>query len=102
MMWDESGLSGLQAQLAQELLSRITAFGVGWDGRLVRGVVSAPERRGVSRVVLWDGRRLDTSVAFDVPLTDVDGANVPPGDLAAALGRAVADCSERDIADAPR
>lgn len=101
-MWDETGLPGLQAQLADEMLGMVTAFSFGRGARLVRGVVHAPERRGVGRVVLWDGQRLDTSVAFDVPLTDTHGANIPAGDLAAALRTASADCSENEVEEAPR
>ena len=102
MMWDETGLSGLQAQLAQEMLSSVTAFTLGQRVRLVRGVVTAPDRRGVGRVVLWDGQQLDTSVAFDMPLTDTHGANIPAGDLVAALRSALADCSAREVEEAPR
>ncbi|MEV0179328.1 hypothetical protein AB0I54_08490 [Streptomyces sp. NPDC050625] len=102
MMWDETGLSDLQAQLAHEMLSRVSAITLEKQVWLVRGVVNAPERRGVGRVVLWDGRRLDASVAFDMPLTDPEGANIPSGDLAAALRSAVAGCSEQDVEQAPR
>ncbi|MBT2418496.1 hypothetical protein J7F01_19920 [Streptomyces sp. ISL-22] len=102
MMWDEKGLSGLQAQLAHEMLSRVTAFSLGREVRLVRGVVTSPDRRGVGRVVLWDGQQLDSSVAFDVPLTDRHGGNIPSGDLAAALRGALADCSGREVEEAPR
>ncbi|MET7453895.1 hypothetical protein ABZT03_18835 [Streptomyces sp. NPDC005574] len=102
MMWDESSLSGLQAQLAREMLGSVTAFTLGHRVRLVRGVVHAPDRCGVGRVVLWDGRELDTSVAFDMPLTDTHGANIPAGDLTAALRRASADCSAHQVEEAPR
>ncbi|MFF7885847.1 hypothetical protein ACH40F_24655 [Streptomyces sp. NPDC020794] len=85
MTWDDAGLSDLHAQLAHEMLSRVMAFTIGQEVRLVRGVVIAPDRRGVGRIVLWDGQELDTSVAFDLPLTDAYGANIPSGDLAAAL-----------------
>ncbi|MFJ4927878.1 hypothetical protein [Streptomyces sp. NPDC088736] len=102
MMWDETGLSGLQAQLAHEMLSSVTAFAIGQGVRLVRGVVNAPDRRGIGRVVLWDGERLDMSVGFDMPLTDTHGANIPSGDLVAALRSASAACSEREVEGAPR
>lgn len=102
MMWDDAGLSGLQAQLAREMLSRVTAFAFGEEVRLVRGVVTCPDRRGVGRVVLWDGRQLGSSVAFDVPLADQYGGNIPPGDLAAALRGVLADCSGREVEEAPR
>ncbi|MFJ8537230.1 hypothetical protein [Streptomyces sp. NPDC093591] len=64
--------------------------------------MASPDRRGVGRVVVWDGQRLDSSVAFDMPLTDQYGGNIPSGDLAAALRGALADCSGRDIEEAPR
>ncbi len=102
MMWDEKDLSGLQAQFAHEMLSRVTAFATGHEHRFVRGVVSAPGRRGFGRVVLWDGQLLSTSIAFDVPLTDTHGMDIPPGDLTAALRSALADYSEREGEGAPR
>ncbi|MEW2290235.1 hypothetical protein [Streptomyces sp. NPDC047841] len=61
-----------------------------------------PERRGVGRIVLWDGQQLDTSVAFDVPLTDTHGAIISAGDLEAALRSALADFSHGEIEEAPR
>ncbi|MEW2513627.1 hypothetical protein [Streptomyces sp. NPDC046870] len=61
-----------------------------------------PERRGVGRIVLWDGQQLDTSVAFDVPLTDTHGAIISAGDLEAALRSALADFSRGEIEEAPR
>jgi len=102
MMWDQTGLSGLQAQLAHELLGSVTAFTLKQGVRLVRGVMNDPERCGVGRVVLWDGQQLDTSVAFDVPLTDTHGGNISAGNLMAALRSASADFSDSEIAQAPR
>jgi hypothetical protein len=102
MTWDETALSGLQAQLAHEMLGRATAFALGPEVRLVRGVVTSPQRGDVGRVVVWDGQRLDSSVAFDLPLTDTHGGNIASGDLAAALRGALADCSEREVEQAPR
>jgi hypothetical protein len=93
MAWNETGLSGLQAQLAHEMLSRVTAFTFGPEVRLVRGVVTSPDRPDAGRVVLWDGQRLDSSVAFDVPLTDTQGGNIPSGDIADAFGIPVIDAS---------
>ncbi|MFE2521595.1 hypothetical protein [Streptomyces mirabilis] len=97
LTWDDAGPSDLQAQLAHEMLSRVAAFAIEQEVRLVRGVVNAPDRRGVGRVVLWDGQQPDTSVAFDLPLTDAYGANIPSGDLAAALRNVLADCPEREV-----
>ena len=102
MTWDEAGLSGLQARLAHQLLGHATAFTLGPEARLVRGVVTPPERSDVGRVVVWDGRRLDNSVAFDLPLTDRYGGNIPSGDLAAALRHALADLSGPEVERAPR
>ncbi|MFF4725925.1 hypothetical protein ACFY3M_11350 [Streptomyces mirabilis] len=102
MTWADAGLSDLQAQLVHEMLSRVTAFATGQEVRLVRGVVNAPDRRGVGRVVLWDGQRLDTSVAFDLPLTDAYGANIPSGDFAAALRNVLADRPEREVEEKSR
>ncbi|MER6220833.1 hypothetical protein ABT189_09580 [Streptomyces sp900105755] len=102
MAWDETGLSGLQAQLAHEMVSRVTAFTFGPDVRLVRGVMTSPDRPGAGRVVLWDGQRLDSSVAFDVPLTDAQGGNIPAGDIAAALRGVASDWPEHETEKAPR
>lgn len=102
LTWDDAGLSDLHAQLAHEMPGRVTAFAIEREVRLVRGVVNAPDRRGVGRVVLWDGQRLDTSLAFDLPLTDAYGANIPPGDLAAALRDVLADCPEREVGEESR
>ncbi|MFF6990947.1 hypothetical protein [Streptomyces sp. NPDC010273] len=102
MTWDARGLSELQAQLAHDMLSHVTAVTFGPDARLVRGVMTPPDRLDAGRIVLWDGQRLDSSVAFDVPLTDTHGENIPPGDLASALRDVATDCSGRDIEAAPR
>lgn len=42
------------------------------------------------------------SIAFDVPLIDTQGGNIPPEELAAALRSVAADRSEREIEEAPR
>lgn len=102
MIWDEAGLSDLQAQLASEMLSHVTAFNFGPDAWLVRGVMPASERRGYGRVALWDGQRLNSSVAFDVPLTDEQGGNVPLDGIVAALRGTVADHSQREAGRAVR
>jgi len=101
MTWNQKGPSGLQAQLARELVGGVTAFAFGQEARLVRGVMNDPARRGVARVVLWDGRRLETSVAFDVPLTDSHGGNIPPGHLVADLSDADTDKAPRDAFGIP-
>lgn len=102
MPWDETGLSGPQAQLAHDMLGQVTAFTSGPEVRLVRGVMASPDLPGAGRVVLWDGRRLDSSVAFDVPLTDPEGGNIPTSAIAAALRDRAADRPEPEIEAAPR
>ncbi|MGW3631125.1 hypothetical protein ACWD7F_13320 [Streptomyces sp. NPDC005122] len=84
------------------MLSRVSAFAIGREDRFERGVMNTPDRRGVGRVVLWDGQLFSTSVAFDMPLTDAHGTDIPTGDLAAALRRAPADCSACEVEGAPR
>ncbi|MDX3537543.1 hypothetical protein PV721_24860 [Streptomyces sp. MB09-01] len=58
----------------------------GGAGRPVRGVVQPPECPDTTRVVLWDGRDLDSSVAYDLPLVDASyDCNVPWSVIAAVL-----------------
>jgi hypothetical protein len=45
---------------------------------LVRGVLPPPPGRVDPRVVLWDGHDLTSSAAFDIAVTDTDGAPFPP------------------------
>ncbi len=91
MQWSKAGLSGLQSQLAREMLSWVATPLSGQVSRLVRGVVEPHGRSGIGRVILWDGRSLGTSVAYDVPLVDGHGGNISPGDLVAALRHGLAD-----------
>ncbi len=95
MRWNKVGLAGLQAQLAREMLDWVAAPLDGGDGLLVRGVLEPGNLPGVGRVVLWDGRRLGASVAYDVPLVDGHGGNISPGDLAAALRGGLVDRQNR-------
>jgi len=85
--WGGEGLAGLQAALVRDML-RFTAAPLG-GGPVVRGVLPVAERGGVGRVVVWDGREIGTSVAYDLPLVDRFGDNVPSFALAAALRQAV-------------
>ncbi|NEC86371.1 hypothetical protein [Streptomyces sp. SID12501] len=85
--WEKEGLARLQAALVRDML-RFTAASLG-DGSVVRGVLPGPDGRGVGRVVVWDGHDLGTSVAYDLPLLDRHGDNIPVCDLAAALRQAV-------------
>ncbi|MGW8354448.1 hypothetical protein [Streptomyces wedmorensis] len=83
---DEEGLADLHRILMRQLLRFTSAPLSGTtDVRLVRGVLLPPERRGITRVVLWDGRRPEGSVAYDVPLIHPRGDNIPWTHLVAAL-----------------
>ncbi|MGW8765145.1 hypothetical protein ACWGN5_21840 [Streptomyces sp. NPDC055815] len=55
------------------------------DAGLVRGVLLPPERRGINRVVPWDGHRMEGSAAHDVPLIHRQGDNIPWTHLIAAF-----------------
>ncbi|MFE2631622.1 hypothetical protein ACFXDP_27400 [Streptomyces sp. NPDC059374] len=90
MQWSKAGLSGLQSQLAREMLSWVAAPLTGQVSWVVRGVVGPDGPSGIGRVILWDGRRLDTSVAYDVPLVDGHGGNISPGEMVAALRHGLA------------
>ncbi|MFE5596886.1 hypothetical protein [Streptomyces sp. NPDC056549] len=84
--WDDEGLADLHRVLMRRLLRFTSApLSGAADVRLVRGVLRPPERRGVTRVVLWDGRRLEGSVAYDVPLIHPRGDSIPWTHLVAAL-----------------
>ncbi|MET8980505.1 hypothetical protein ABZX85_33345 [Streptomyces sp. NPDC004539] len=85
--WDDVGLARLRGGLVREML-RFTAVPLG-GGPVVRGVVPVPGRGGVGRVVVWDGRDIGTSVAYDLPLLDRQGDHRPPFVLVAVLRRAV-------------
>ncbi|MGW5471877.1 hypothetical protein [Streptomyces chartreusis] len=104
MQWSKAGLSGLQSHLAREMLSWVAAPLTGQVSRLVRGVVEPDGQSGIGRVILWDGRSLVTSVAYDVPLVDGHGGNISPGDFVAALRHGLADldpeCTETSARDA--
>ncbi|MCX5394043.1 hypothetical protein [Streptomyces sp. NBC_00094] len=84
--WDGERLADLHRILMWQLLRFASAPLSGTtDVWLVRGVLLPPERRGITRVVLWDGRRLERSVAYDVPLIHPRGDNIPWTHLVAAL-----------------
>lgn len=99
MQWSKAGLSGLQSHLAREMLSWVAAPLTGQAGRLVRGVVEPAGRSGIGRLVLWDGRSLDASVAYDVPLVDAHDGNISPGDLVAALRSGLVDHPDPGFAE---
>ncbi|MER5207548.1 hypothetical protein [Streptomyces sp. NPDC002825] len=84
--WDDDGLTDLHRILMWQLL-RFTSSPLSGstDAGLVRGVLLPPERRGVSRVVLWDGHMLESSMAYDVPLVHPQGDNIPWTHLIAAF-----------------
>jgi len=85
--WENEGLARLQAALVRGML-RFTAAPLG-GGPVVRGVLPVPDGRGVGRVVVWDGHDIGTSAAYDLPLLDRHGDNIPASALAAALRQAV-------------
>ncbi|WP_369173409.1 hypothetical protein AB5J49_38080 [Streptomyces sp. R28] len=93
--WENEGLARLQTALVRGML-RFTAAPLG-DGPVVRGVLPVPSKRGVGRVAVWDGHDIGTSVAYDLPLVDHHGDNIPASALAAALRQAV-----RQASDDPR
>ncbi|MFF0479411.1 hypothetical protein [Streptomyces sp. NPDC004284] len=84
--WDDEGLADLHRILMWQLL-RFTSSPLSGtaDAGLVRGVLLPPERRGITRVVLWNGLRLENSVAYDLPLIHPQGDNIPWTYLIAAL-----------------
>ena len=93
--WENDGLARLQTALVRGML-RFTAAPLG-DGPVVRGVLPIPGRRGMGRVAVWDGHDFRTSVAYDLPLVDRHGDNIPASALAATLRQAV-----RQSSNAPR
>lgn len=60
-------------------------------GRPVRGVLQPPGRPGLTRVVLWDGHDLGTSIAYDLPLVDAHDTNVPWPAIEGTLRRLAAE-----------
>lgn len=85
--WEAEGLGRLQAALVRTML-RFTTAPLG-GGPVVRGVLPGPHEQGVGRVVVWDGQDIATSVAYDLPLVDRHGDNIPASTLAAVLRQAV-------------
>ncbi|WP_086826965.1 hypothetical protein [Streptomyces sp. NRRL B-24572] len=88
--WDDERLAELHRILMWQLLRFTSSPLSGTAGAgLVRGVLLPPEHRGVTRVVLRDGRRPEGSVAYDVPLVHPEGDNIPWTHLVAALRQAL-------------
>ncbi|MGW0117193.1 hypothetical protein [Streptomyces sp. NPDC003327] len=84
--WDDEGLVDLHRILMWQLLCFTSSpLSGATDAGLVRGVLLPPGRRGVTRVVLWDGHRLEASMAYDLPLIHPQGDNIPWTYLIAAL-----------------
>nr|WSX47776.1 hypothetical protein OG409_01645 [Streptomyces sp. NBC_00974] len=54
-------------------------------GPVVRAVLPLPQQPDVVRVVVWDGVTLTTSQAYDVPLLDRAGHDIPAAGLVAAV-----------------
>ncbi|WP_405715179.1 hypothetical protein OG264_36610 [Streptomyces xanthophaeus] len=80
--WEGEGLLRLRAALVRAVLHLTASLG---GGPLVRGVLPHPQEPGLARVVVWDGTSLTTSLAYDVPLLDADGNDIPATGLVAAL-----------------
>ncbi|MFD6971960.1 hypothetical protein [Streptomyces sp. NPDC059949] len=88
--WAEEDLTRLHRVAVRALMRHVSpapgAEGArGGAGRPVRGVVQPPERPDTTRVVLWDGRDLDSSLAYDLPLVGPDDGNVPWSVIAGVL-----------------
>ncbi|MEU9105553.1 hypothetical protein AB0D54_14460 [Streptomyces xanthophaeus] len=90
--WEGEGLLRLRAALVRAVLHLTASLG---GGPLVRGVLPHPQEPALARVVVWDGTRtsLTTSVAYEVPLLDADGNDIPATELVAALRGAVRSAS---------
>ncbi|MFD6892294.1 hypothetical protein [Streptomyces sp. NPDC059957] len=58
-------------------------------GPAVRGVLPLTEPRGLVRIVVGDGSAPETSTAYDVPLLDPEGNDVPAAGLLAAVRQLV-------------
>ncbi len=88
--WAEEDLTRLHRVAVRALLRHVSpapgAEGArGGAGRPVRGVVQPPGRPDTTRVVLWDGRDPDSSLAYDLPLVGPCGGNVPWSVIAGVL-----------------
>ncbi len=89
--WTEEDLNRLHRVVVRALQRHVSPApgaegAAGGEGRPVRGVVQPPGRPDTTRVVLWDGRDLDSSVAYDLPLVeDFHDGNVPWSVIAAVL-----------------
>ncbi|WP_329388844.1 hypothetical protein OG625_34585 [Streptomyces sp. NBC_01351] len=87
--WSEYEQTDLHRVTLRALLRYVSpppgGEGGGGPGRPVRGVVQPPGRPDTTRVVLWDGHDLDTSLAYDFPLVGRHDYNVPWSDIAGVL-----------------
>ncbi|MER7998887.1 hypothetical protein [Streptomyces sp. NPDC095613] len=100
------GEAGDMAEAHRAVMARLLHFvcaplaGTGsGEVRLVRGVLQPPGRPRTTRVVTWDGEDLGTSSAYDLPLTDRDGARVPWSVMIATLRQVVASSVELPTTD---
>ncbi|MFD7259856.1 hypothetical protein [Streptomyces sp. NPDC059874] len=87
--WSEYDLTDPHRVALRALLRYVSpppgGEGGGGPGRLVQGVVQPPGRPDTTRVVLWDGRDLGTSLAYDFPPAGRYDCNVPWSDIAGVL-----------------
>lgn len=97
---DDDAPTRRQAAAARALL-RLTATPLG-GGPVVRGVLPLRHPRDLVRVVVGDGAAPATSTAYDVPLLDRDGDEVPAAELVAAVRQLVrqAPAGDRPLASA--
>lgn len=59
-------------------LRSFVAVPLSGDALVLRGVLPPRDADGGPRVVLWDGRDLSSSVAFEIPVTDAQGNLLDP------------------------
>ncbi|MEU9300842.1 hypothetical protein [Streptomyces sp. NPDC048269] len=92
--WTQDQLTDLHRTVLWALLRYVSpppGAGRADAGRPVRGVLQPPGPPEVTRVVLWDGHDLDTSVAYDLPLVDDEyDTNIPWTAIAGMLRRLAA------------
>ncbi|NEC10208.1 hypothetical protein [Streptomyces sp. SID7909] len=86
--WGGEALTELHRTLMWQMLRFVSVPLAGDTCQVVRGVLQPPERCDVTRVVMWDGRDLDSSVAYDLPLIE-NGDNISWSDLIAAVRSAL-------------
>lgn len=87
LSWNDDRLVKLHRTLLWQLLRFTSPPLAGGPAPLVRGILQPPVVTGTTRVVMWDGTDLATSMAYDLPLLDRQGESIPWSHLTAALRR---------------